>query len=107
MLPKCSPILIKMASLLQMNHLIRRGFYGKTKRSLSIERKLKDGLGQGFGSDYKPWINIQDVPLLGRSTRLKGTKVPRQHEFLSDLGINYFYLLEYSDSVIDIREQFV
>ncbi|WP_445376165.1 hypothetical protein [Peribacillus tepidiphilus] len=47
----------------------------KRKRSSSIERKLKDGLGQGFGSGYIPWIKIQDVPSLGRSTRLKGIKV--------------------------------
>ncbi|MEJ9209933.1 TnsA endonuclease N-terminal domain-containing protein [Bacillus smithii] len=67
---------------------------------------MKDGLGQGTGVDYKPWITIQDVPSLGRSTRLKGIKVPRQHEFLSDLERNYFYLLEYSDLVVDIREQF-
>lgn len=78
----------------------------KRKLSSSIERKLKNGLGQGIGSDYKSWVRIQDVPSLGRSTRLKGIKVPRQHEFLSDLERDYFYLLEYSDSVIDIREQF-
>lgn len=41
----------------------------KRKRSSSIERKLKDGLGQGFGIDCKLWITIQDVPSLGRSTR--------------------------------------
>lgn len=49
---------------------------------------------------------IQDVSSLGRSTRLKGIKTARQHEFLSDLERNYFYLTEHSDFVIDIREQF-
>ncbi|WEG12609.1 TnsA endonuclease N-terminal domain-containing protein [Pullulanibacillus sp. KACC 23026] len=78
----------------------------KRKRSLSIDKRLKDGRGQGIGVDYKPWITIQDVPSLGRATRLKGLKIPRQFEFLSDLERNYFYLLEYSDAVIDIREQF-
>lgn len=63
-------------------------------------------MGQGIGIDYKPWVTIQDVPSLGRATRLKGTKVPRQFEFFSDLERNYFYLLEYSDLVIDIREQY-
>lgn len=33
----------------------------KCKRSSSIERKLKDGLGQDVRIDYKPWITIQDV----------------------------------------------
>lgn len=78
----------------------------KRKRSSTTEKKLKEGLGQGVGIDYKPWIKIQDIPSLGRSTRLKGIKISRQHEFLSDLERNYFYLLEYSDLVVDIREQF-
>lgn len=78
----------------------------KRKRLTTTEKRLKDGRGQGYGIDYKPWIVIQDLPSLGRSTRLKGIKVPRQYEFLSDLERNYFYLLEYSDLVLDIREQF-
>jgi hypothetical protein len=49
----------------------------KRKRSPSIDKKLKDGRGQGIGIDYKPWVTIQDVPSLGRATRLKGIKVPR------------------------------
>ncbi|PYF03479.1 hypothetical protein LG296_11520 [Ureibacillus chungkukjangi] len=52
----------------------------KRKRSSSIEKKLKEGLGQITGIDYKPWIKIQDIPSLGSSTRLKGTKVPRQRQ---------------------------
>lgn len=78
----------------------------KRKRSASYDRKFKEGRGQGVGIEYKPWITIQDVPSLGRATRLKGFKVPRQFEFLSDLERNYFYLSEYSDSVVDIREQY-
>lgn len=78
----------------------------KRKRTTPIEKKLKDGHGQGIGVDYKPWLVIQDVSSLGRSTRLRGIKIPRQYEFLSDLERNYFYLLEYSDLVVDIREQF-
>ncbi|MCK1997441.1 TnsA endonuclease N-terminal domain-containing protein [Psychrobacillus psychrodurans] len=78
----------------------------KRKRSTSTEKKMKDGRGQGSGTDYKPWIVIQDLGSLGRSTRLKGYKIPRQFEFLSDLERNYFYLLEHSDGVVDIREQY-
>ncbi|GIX59796.1 TnsA endonuclease N-terminal domain-containing protein [Bacillus cereus group sp. RP29] len=78
----------------------------KRKRSPSIEKNLKDGRGQGLGVDYKPWVTIQDVPSLGRATRLKGVKIPRRFEFLSDLERNYFYLLECSDLVVDIREQY-
>lgn len=78
----------------------------KRKRSQSIDKKLKDGRGQGLGIEYKPWLHIQDVSSLGRSTRLKGNKISRQYEFLSDLERNYFYLLEYSDLIVDIREQY-
>lgn len=81
----------------------------KRKRSTikdKIEKLTKEGRGQGVGQNYLPWIFIQDVPSLGRSTRLKGIKTNRQHEFLSDLERNFFYILEYSDDVIDIREQF-
>ena len=46
------------------------------------------------------------MPSTGRPTRLKGIKINRQHELLSDLERNYFHLTEYSDCVFDIREQF-
>lgn len=78
----------------------------KRKRKLNIEKMIKEGYGSGIGSEYKPWIKIQDVPSLGRVTRVKGIKTNRQHELLSDMERNYFYILEYSNNVKDIREQF-
>lgn len=78
----------------------------KRKRTSKIQKWIKEGRGSGIGSEYKPWLKIQDVSSLGRSTRLKGIKTNRQHEFLSDLERNYFYITEFSDFVIDIREQF-
>lgn len=78
----------------------------KRARTSKTEKWIKEGRGSGIGADYKPWLHIQDVSLKGRSTRLKGIKTNRQHEFLSDLEQNYFYLTEYSDFVVDIREQF-
>jgi len=78
----------------------------KRTRTSKIEKWIKEGRGSGMGVDYKPWLNIQDVSSLGRSTRLKGIKTGRQHEFLSDLERNYFYLTEFSDAVADIREQY-
>ncbi len=80
----------------------------KRKRNLEskIDKLIKEGRGQGIGKDYKPWLFIQDVPSLGRATRLKGIKTGRQHEFLSDMERDYFYMLEYSDNIADIREQF-
>lgn len=78
----------------------------KRTRISKVEKWIKEGRGSGVGVDYEPWLNIQDVSSKGRSTRLKGIKTNRQHEFLSDLERNYFYITEYSDFVVDIREQF-
>lgn len=78
----------------------------KRKRTSTVEKWIKEGRGTGTGTDYRPWLKIQDVSSLGRSTRLKGIKTSRQHEFLSDLERNYFYLTEFSDVITDIREQF-
>lgn len=71
----------------------------KRKRIKNIEKMIKEGYGSGIGSDYKPWIKIQDVPSYGRATRVKGIKTNRQHEFLSDMERDYFYILEYSDNI--------
>lgn len=78
----------------------------KRKRKLDIAKMIKEGRGTGRSDKYKPWIKIQDVPSLGRVSRIKGIKTGRQHEFLSDMERNYFYFLEYSDVVQDVREQF-
>jgi hypothetical protein len=89
--------------------MMQGGNIAKRKRGFTqekYEKWLKEGRGSGIMSEYKPWLTIQDVPSKGRSTRLKGIKTGRQHEFLSDMERNYFYLLEFSDDVIDIREQY-
>lgn len=67
---------------------------------------IKEGYGQGIGKDYKPWLTNQDVPSKGRSTRLHGIKVDRQHDVFSDKERDYLYTLEFSDCVKDIREQY-
>jgi hypothetical protein len=71
-----------------------------------ISRYLKEGRGTGLGADYKPWLKISDVPSLGRSHRLRGIKTGRVHHFLSDIEVSLFYLLDWHDAVLDIREQF-
>ena len=70
------------------------------------ERYLKEGRGQGTGKDYVPWIKVQDFPSQGRSHRIPGWKTGRIHHLLSDLEKRTFYLFEWSDIVIDIREQY-
>lgn len=78
----------------------------KRARIQNYKKMIKDGRGTGIGSEYIPWLKIQDVASLGRVTRLKGIKTGRQQDFLSDMERNYFYILEYSDDIVDIREQF-
>ncbi len=78
----------------------------KRNRKLDYDKMIKEGIGSGKGKDYKPWLEIQDFPSKGRVTRVKGIKTQRQHELFSDLERNYFYYLDFSDNVVDIREQF-
>jgi TnsA endonuclease N terminal/TnsA endonuclease C terminal len=70
------------------------------------KRREKEGRGTGRGANYKPWLLIQDVPSIGLATRIKGWKTQRVHHFMSKLERMFFYILEWSSTVIDIREQF-
>ncbi len=71
-----------------------------------ITRFLKEGRGEGHGRDYQPWLTIQDVSSHGRSTRIHCRKTQREHHLLSDNETAVFLLLDWSDIVTDIREQF-
>jgi hypothetical protein len=73
------------------------------KKILAME---KEGRGQGSGKKYKPWLTVQDVPSSGLATRGRGWKTNRIHHFLSKLELHYFYVLEWNNAVIDIREQY-
>ena len=72
----------------------------------TIKRKNSQQRGLGRLSDYKPWNTIQDTASNSLVTRIKGWKTGRIHQILSQLQLQFFYLLEWSSSVIDIREQF-
>ncbi|MDD3766536.1 MAG: TnsA endonuclease N-terminal domain-containing protein, partial [Eubacteriales bacterium] len=81
----------------------------KNKLSWSEEkykRLIREGRGQGIGKEYKPWLTIHDFPSLGRVSRIFGWKTGRIHHLFSDLQTRYFYMLEWEDTVIDIREHF-
>jgi hypothetical protein len=71
-----------------------------------IDKRIKAGRGQGRGAEYTPWLHIQDVPSSGLVHRIKGWKTHREHHFLSRLECEYFYALEWSPLVSDIREQY-
>lgn len=78
----------------------------KRKRENGIRSKSDIYEEQEHGAEYRPALLIQDVPSRGRVTRLNGIKTGRQHSFMSDMERNLFYYLEFSDEVVDIREQF-
>ncbi|UPM54532.1 TnsA endonuclease N-terminal domain-containing protein [Gottfriedia acidiceleris] len=71
-----------------------------------IKKKIKEGKGTGEGINYKPWLTIQDFPSKGLVTRTVGWKTNRIHHFFSKLERDYFYLCEWDEKIIDIREQF-
>lgn len=76
------------------------------KTQADIDRHIAQGYGQGEGANYKPWLRVQDVPSEGRSRKVHGTKTGRVHHLLSDIEYGYFLILEFSEQVVDIREQF-
>lgn len=71
-----------------------------------ISRFMKEGRGKGHGVEYSPWLTVQDVSSIGRATRIHGRKTDREHHLLSDIETSVFLLLDWSDAVIDIREQY-
>ena len=71
-----------------------------------FKKYLREGRGQGDGAAYNPWIHIQDFPSLGMVSRVLGTTTGRIHHLMSNLELGLFYLLDWTDDVTDIREQF-
>lgn len=71
-----------------------------------IERRIKQGRGQGEGIHYIPWIKVHEISSLGRSHKVPGNKIARTHHLLSDLEWKYFLIAEFSRDIVDIREQF-
>lgn len=78
----------------------------RTTNPQVIHRRIREGRGQRTGSDYQPWLRVQDVPSRGLSHRIRGWKTEREHHCLSNLELNYFWLLEWAPQVSDIREQY-
>jgi hypothetical protein len=71
-----------------------------------IGRMQKEGYGQGAGANYKPWIEVTDFSSQGRSRRVWSRKTMRTHHLLSDIEYHVFLMAEWSDSVLDIWEQY-
>lgn len=70
-----------------------------------LHRLIKKGLGQGEGAAYKPW-RIPGFSTRGNYHRIHSWKTGRTHFFFSDTEADHFYVLEWCDDVVDIREQY-
>jgi hypothetical protein len=78
----------------------------KVITSSMVEKWVSKGRGKGHREEYIPWVTVRDVPSKGISTRIKGWKTGRVHHFLSTLELSYFYTLEWSSIITDIRERY-
>jgi hypothetical protein len=70
------------------------------------QRHLRNKYGLGQGADYKPWLRVQDVKSKGTRSLIYGRKSQRDHHMMSSIESEHFYLAEFSNRVVDIREQF-
>jgi hypothetical protein len=71
-----------------------------------MENRIAEGRGQGDGESYKPWLMTWDVPSLGRVNQIMGRTVKREYYLMSDLEECYFTILDSSENILDIKEQY-
>ena len=72
----------------------------------TYHRRICEGRGSGTMEQYKPWITIHDLASRGFVSRVYGLKTRRIHHLLSRNETAFFYILDESERVLDIREQF-
>ena len=70
------------------------------------EKYVREGRGSGSGAGYLPWIRVQDFSSQGVSSRVNGMTTGRVHHLMSNNELAYFYILDWSEDVTDIREQY-
>lgn len=79
---------------------------GSSSRWPTVEKRVREGRGQGTGADYIPWFHIRDISSAGKSHRIKSWKSGRTLQLFSDLELHLAYLLDWSASVTDFYEQY-
>ena len=72
----------------------------------TIEKRLKLGRGSGRGADYKPYLYIHDASTHGLASRVRGWTTGREHHLTTKLELHSFYIMDWSSSITDIREQY-
>ena len=76
------------------------------KPKVSEQTKLNQHRGEGHGSDYKPWIQVNEFNSLGTTCNPVDWKNGRTMQLLSQGEMYAYYINRWDDSVVDIREQF-
>jgi hypothetical protein len=71
-----------------------------------VQDYMKDKLWERDNSDYVPFLNVRSVPTKGKANRIMGWRTCREHHFLSKLEYAAFFYFDWSDEVIDIKEQY-
>lgn len=71
-----------------------------------IKKLIAEGRGQGEGAAYQPWLQIGNFSSTGRGSRIRDHRTGRIHHLFSELETRYYYILAWSEKVLDIREQF-
>lgn len=74
---------------------------------VSDKTKLKQKRCQGEGLDYIPWIKANETSSTGSSYIAINFKSGRDVHLLSTQEAKVFFILLYSDDVLDIKEQYV
>ncbi|KIY21419.1 MULTISPECIES: heteromeric transposase endonuclease subunit TnsA [Bacillales] len=69
-----------------------------------LQRYIKEGRGQGEFESYKGFIRVQDFGSVGRSSRLRTWRCNRIVHLLSDIETRFFYLTEFDDSILQVKE---
>lgn len=78
----------------------------KTNSLSGFSEKLLQGSGLGNGPDYRPWHDARTTNSDAVVSQTLGIKTGRIHHGLSPGEKSFFYLIEFDERVIDIREQF-
>lgn len=71
-----------------------------------ISKRVAQGYGQGELESYIPWIKVSQTSSNGKRHRISGIKTQRVHHFLSNNEEKMFNILDFSEQVLDIREQY-
>lgn len=83
------------------------GRYNSNKLTTKyVQDYMKNRLWENDNSKYVPFINVRSRPTTGKTNRITGWKTGRVHHFLSKLEYGAFFYFEFSDDVIDIKEQY-